>query len=181
MRLTSAATGKKRGSEADLERAWETLTQVNAAAAYDALITFASDSERAIEIVRSRLRAPTALNAGALDRLVADLASESFPTRAKATEELEKRGRPFAADLRTRLTKLDTLEAKRRLTAVLERFETGTLFPDELRAVRSLEFLEHIGTPAAGALIAELTKGERTAELTIRAIAAKARLDGRKK
>jgi len=178
--LTSAAIGKKGGSEADLERAWETLAQVNAAAAYAALITFASDSQRAIEIVRARLRPPTALNAVALDRLVADLASESFQTRAQATEALENRGRPFAADLKTRLTKMDSLEAKRRLTAVLDRFESVALSPDELRTVRSVEFLEHVGTPAAYALITELTKGEASAELTIRAIAAKGRLDRRR-
>jgi len=131
-------------------------------------------------LIRLRLRAPAVLNVAALDRIVANLASDVFAVRAKATDELENRGRSVVAELKARIQKIDSLEAKRRLTALVERFESGPLFPEELRALRSLEFLERIATPSARTAIVELTNGEPAAELTVRARAAKARLDRRK-
>ncbi len=93
---------------------------------------------------------------------------------------LEKLGRHEAPGLRGLAAKAESLEVKRRLTQVIDRLESGVLWPDELRAVRSLEFLENIGTTAACVLIGELAKGEPTADLTVRALSARGRLDRRK-
>jgi len=52
---------------------------------------------------------------------------------------------------------------------------------EELRAVRALELLEGIDTPAARTLIIHLAKGPPTADLTVRARAIKDRLERRGK
>jgi hypothetical protein len=178
--LGAAARGKKPGGDADLERAWAELAGADASAAYEALLAMASDSERAVALVRKHLQPATRLDAAELDRIIADLDSEKFATRQKANDALDKLGRPAAVALQHRLAKVTSLELKRRLTTFIDRYGVATLLPNELRAIRSLELLEHLGTPAAQGAIAELTKGEPTADLTIRAVAAKARLDRRR-
>ena len=55
--------------------------------------------------------------------------------------------------IRDRADKVQSLETKRRLAAFLERHESGPLLPEELRAVRAVEFLESMATPAARALL----------------------------
>jgi len=61
----------------------------------------------------------------------------------------------------------------------LDRHESGPLSNEDLRTVRALEFLEHMGSPSAQALIDDLAKGEPAAELTQRALAATDRLTQR--
>jgi WD40 repeat protein len=179
--LKSVALGKRPASDADLERAWETLEQRSAPAAYDAMITCASNPEKAVAFVQKRLRPVAKLDVAALKRNLANLESETFAVRERALNELERLGRNAVPAVRASVQNTESLEAKRRLASFLEKHDTGMLTPDELRAVRSVEFLEHAATPAASALLAELSTGEPSAELTIRAFAAKARLDGHKK
>src|SRR6185369_8938888 len=100
--LTAAARGRNPASDADLESAWKTLGETNAVRAWDALITFASASDRAVALLRPRVRAPARLDAATIDRLVEDLSSDSFHVRTQATEQLEKRGRSFVSELTAR-------------------------------------------------------------------------------
>jgi WD40 repeat protein len=181
MSLMSAARGRKPADDAELEDAWNTLAVPAAAAAYDALLVFASNPERAIDLLRQRLRPIPILNAAKLDQIVADLEDEKFLTREHAANELEKLGRVGLPAMRTRAPKAQSREAKLRLAQYLERYETSKLLPDELRTLRALELLEHAATPASRALLAELSAGEPAADVTMRARAAQTRLDWRKK
>jgi WD40 repeat protein len=175
--LMSAARGKKPAGDEDLERAWKTLAQPSAPAAYDAMIALASNPDGALALLRTRSRPAPVIGAGKFDQIVADLEDEKFVTRERATNELEKLGKVGVSAIRARIGKAQSREAKLRLTQYLEKFDTPALLADELRAIRTLEFLEHAATPAARALIAELSSGEPTADLTMRALAAKGRLD----
>jgi len=179
--LKSAARGKKPATDADLERAWETLAQRSAPAAYDAIITGATNPEKAVEFLQKRLRPVARLDAAALQRMLADLESETFAVRERARKDLDRLGGSAVPAARAWAVKTESLETKRRLASFLERHDTGTLSPEELRGVRAVEFLEHAATPAARTLLAELATGEPTAELTIRAVGATRRFDGRKK
>jgi WD40 repeat protein len=178
--LKTAAKGKALASPADFEAAWTTLAHPKASAAYDALITWASDPDRAIDLLRKRLRPAPLLDRATLNRIVDNLDSDRFITREKAMLELDTLGRVAVAPLRARLKEVSSLEANRRVAGFFERFDTGTVLPSELREVRSLEFLEQMATPAARAMISELGKGEPIADLTIRAQAASGRLERRK-
>jgi WD40 repeat protein len=177
--LAGAARRRKPASDDELELAWQALAKPNASDGYDALIVLATQPERAVEMARRRLK-PATVDAAAIDRLIADLDSEKFVTREKATKELEKLSRAEIAALQFRAETGGSLELKRRLAVFLNRYDSGALSADELRSLRALEFLEQSGSPAARSAIAELTKGEPSADLTIRALAAKGRLDRRK-
>jgi WD40 repeat protein len=177
--LAAAARARTPNSITNLERAWNVLAEADAAAAYDAMVGLVSHSDRATDFLRTRVRAMAHLDDATLDRLVADLGSEQFATRQRAEVDLDKLGRSAVPAMLARAANIESLETKRRLERFLQRHESGPLPPEELRAVRSLEILESIGTLAARAVIAELAKGEPTAELTIRARAAQQRLDRR--
>jgi hypothetical protein len=174
--LFAAAQSRKPASAADLDKAWGALTQPDAVAAYAALLALASSPEQALAIIRKHVRPVPRLDAAELERIIADLDSEVFTKRQKATSDLDKLGRPAALVVRHRMEKVSSLELKRRLANFASRYETG-LLPEEIRAVRVLEFLENFGDLAVREVVGELAAGEPTADLTIRAVAAKARLN----
>jgi hypothetical protein len=175
--LSAAAQGRTAASMAELERAWESLAKGNAAAAYDAMIAFASNPDRGVEILSKKLNPAARLNPVVLNQIVSDLGSDKFATRDRAANELERLGRNAAPFMRSMLEKVESLETKRRLGNFLERHEIKAFSADELRWLRSLEILEQVNTRPARLLIEELATGEPAAELTIRAIEAKNRLE----
>lgn len=177
----AAAKRKTPATAAELEVAWIKLAERSAAGAYDAQVTWASNLEATIDLLRKRLKPTPILDRATINRIVDNLDSEKFTIREKAMFQLDALGRPAAALLRARLNDVGSLEVKRRVAGFFERFDAATILPSELREIRALEFLEQLGTPAARAMIADLAKGEPTADLTIRARAASARLQRRGK
>src|SRR5262249_7767664 len=146
---------------------------------YDGQIVLATNPNGALALLRKRLQAAARLDEKVLDRLVADLESETFAIRERATDELAKLGRNALPAIRARVAKTQSLEGKRRLTQFLERNTSGPMSTDDLRFVRALEFLEHMGTPGARAVIESLTSGEAEGEWTRLARDVVDRLKGR--
>jgi hypothetical protein len=98
-----------------------------------------------------------------LRQWIADLDSDTFATREKATQELEKLGRAVEASLRAALAADPPLEAKRRLEALLDRLGTeAALTPEQQRDVRAVRVLEVAGTPEAKKVLEALAKGSRS-------------------
>src|SRR5262249_11604410 len=107
--------------------------------------------------------------------LIADLDSDRFAVRQKATEELERLEELAAPALRQALEGKPSLEAGRRIRALLERVRT--IPPREsLRGLRAIETLECIGTPDAQQVLKSLAQGTPEARLTQEAKAALQRL-----
>jgi len=177
--LLSAVRGRKPAAHAELEQAWKALAEPSARAAYDGQLVLASNPSGAVELLQQRLRPVPTIGAATFDRIVADLEDEKFLTRERAASELDKLGRIGVVAIRARALKAQSREAKLRLTQYLERYDSPKLTADELRSVRALEFLNHVATSEARDLIAELAKGESTADLTIRALSIKTRLERR--
>jgi hypothetical protein len=177
--LLAAARGRDPVDNAEWDEAWKTLAQPPAAPAYEALLTFAANPDRSVEQLRQRLRPMPVLNQAKLDQIVADLDDEKFLTREHAATELDKLGRAGVPAMRARAAKVQSREAKLRLTQYLERFDSPKVLPDELRALRIVEFLEHAASSSARTLLAEYAAGEPSSDLTIRAAAAKSRLERR--
>lgn len=177
--LLSVARGRKPAAHAELEQAWKALAEPSARAAYDGQLALASNPLGAVELLQQRLRPVPIVGAATFDRIVADLEDEKFLTRERAASELDKLGRIGVVAIRARALKAQSREAKLRLTQYLERYDSPKLTADELRSVRALEFLNHVATSEARDLIAELAKGESTADLTIRALSTKTRLERR--
>jgi hypothetical protein len=91
-------------------------------------------------------------------RLLADLDSPYFKTRAQATRELERLGQVARSALVKALAKRPALETKKRIEALLAKLE-GTAAAYELRQMRIIDVLEHINTPAARELLDQLAEG----------------------
>jgi HEAT repeat protein len=112
-------------------------------------------------------------NAEQFSALLADLDSEEFAVRTKATRELEELGEAARPGLRKLLDNSPSPEARRRAERILAKLDG---MPQQLRAVRSVEVLDHIGTAEARQLLTNLAAGVPDARLTREAKAALGRL-----
>jgi hypothetical protein len=114
-----------------------------------------------------------------VDVLVTDLASKSFPVRARATRELEALGELAESGLREALEEKAPLETQRRIRQILARLperEEDIRYNDRIRLSRALVVLERIGTPEARRLLETVAQGPPRSRLTEEARAALKRL-----
>ncbi len=112
-----------------------------------------------------------------VDQLFRDLDAFDFPTREKATQELEKYGRWMEGRLETALQDPPTLEVKRRLERMLGQLRTTgalSLRQERLRMLRVLQSLEQIADQPALKILDDLARGaaepelQREAELSLK-------------
>jgi RNA polymerase sigma factor (sigma-70 family) len=156
---------------------WVALAGTDASAAFAAMADLAAAPDLAMALVRRELKPVRAGPTDAeLDRTFADLDSEDFATREKASRQLAEWAELAVPGVRKRLAKPQSAEVRKRAQDFLERFDPATLRPDRLRQMRAVELLEGIGTPAAKELLSELAKGAAGAPLTGEAAGALARL-----
>ena len=119
---------------------------------------------------------PAAPTNDQLDRLFADLDSEDFTTREKASRRLAEWGELAVPGVRKRLAKPQSAEVRKRAQEFLDRFDPPEPSPDRLRRLRAVELLEGMATPAARDVLSELAKAAAEAPLTLEASAALERL-----
>jgi hypothetical protein len=81
--------------------------------------------------------------------LLANLDSDRFEDREKATRDLEALGESAEAGLRQALAGRPSAEVRRRLEEVLRKLEGAAPSRQRLRALRALKVLEHLGSPEA--------------------------------
>jgi hypothetical protein len=115
-----------------------------------------------------------------LAQLLADLDSDQFKVRDRATLELETLGEGALPALRKALQGEAALERRRRLERLIgkqdrERWSPG---PERLRTMRALEVLERAGTPEARRILRVLAAGVSNSSLTQDARGALTRLSG---
>jgi WD40 repeat protein len=159
---------------ADLEACWEELA-VDAARAYRAMGKLLGAPGRSVPFLGERVKPAPAAEARRIAALVADLDSEQFKVRDRAAKDLEKLGEVAAPALQKALGGNPPLEARRRLEALLDRLSSWPAAT--LRQVRAVEVLEHVGTPAARAVLERLVReGAPVARLTREAAAAVRRM-----
>lgn len=140
-----------------LDKLWEALADKSAARARLAEQTLAQAPREALAYLKERLKpaaAPDAARHARIRKLVADLDSNQFAVRQKATEELEKLAAEAVPDLRARLAEKPSLEVRQRLEQILERVS----FPstEVARAIRCVRVLETIGSAEARQLLEKL-------------------------
>lgn len=112
-----------------------------------------------------------------LASFIADLESNDFALRERASAELMKLGESAEPALqRSVAAPLASLETKNRAEAILVRLDRS---PQRLPAGRLLQVLEQIGNAEARGLLAELASGALDAWLTREAREALNRLPGR--
>jgi WD40 repeat protein len=157
----------------DLESRWADLADTDAARGYMSLSVLVSVPRQSVAFLTNRLKAVAPVDSGHIERLVKDLDSERFTVRDQASKELEKQGELAEPALRKLLADSATLEAQRRAQRLLDKL---TITSDRLQALRAIEALEYMGTPAAQALLDTLSRGAREAQVTRDAEAALKRL-----
>jgi WD40 repeat protein len=180
--LTGRLTlGKKYGpalSADDLESHWKTLATEDAEAAFRTIQVLASDPANSVPFLGMRLSAVALADEKRSQKWIADLDSDQFAVREKATSELEKLG-PAALDaMRKAIEENPALETRRRLEPLIEKLEREE-WPtsgEQLRTCRALEVLERAGTPEAKEVLTTLANGAPGARQTLEAKAALQRL-----
>jgi hypothetical protein len=174
----TAASGQRarprRQEERDLVRLWGQLERGEAPKAYEVIGRLIADADRAVAFLARRLRAARPVDAADLGRLIADLDSEEFRRREKASRELARLG--VTAEPAMRAALLGNI-----LAQLLGKLE-GTrrkLSPDELAHVRAVQVLEGVGTAEARRLLGRLAGGFADAPRTADAREALRRLRAR--
>lgn len=158
-----------------IESLWTELGGADAVKAYRAIRTLATSPKSSVAFLKKHLQPVAPADPKLVARLIADLDSDQFAARDKATRELEKLGDRVATDLRRALTGKPTLEVKHRLEQLLDKQNNV----EQIRIVRALETLEKIGTPEARDVCAHLAAGVADAPLTREARAVLGRLSSK--
>ena len=102
-----------------------------------------------------------------MGHLVADLDADRYAVRQRATADLEQLGAAAESFLREALEHNPSLELRRRAEALLRKLQHPVMAPDELRTLRAVEVVEHIGDREAGQLLtiwAQAKPGSRLAQ-----------------
>lgn len=159
-------------SEHQIEALWTKLSD-DAPGAYDALQTLRSAPRQVVPYLRGRMQ-PVKID---VPRLIAELDSDEFSVREKASQQLASYGRVVEKRLRQTLEKKPSLEVRQRIKDLLMRMRDGA---DVIRAapceIRCIELLESIGTTEARRVLQTLAGGIAEAEMTQEAKASLSRL-----
>jgi hypothetical protein len=159
--LTRPSPTSARLSSRDLDARWTELADPDPARAYPAVYALASDPARSLPMLEKRLttsRPGTVTQAG-LQKMIADLDSDEFEVREKASVDLDQAGQQAQAALVRLVSNPPSLEAKRRAQRLLARLDRAGVAPEALLALRSVQALEYIGTREARTVLEKLARG----------------------
>jgi WD40 repeat protein len=175
-RSEAAAAPEPELADEQLTRLWETLGDTDAAKAYAAMQALMAAPRTAVPGLRARLKPAEGPDPQKLAALLADLDSARFDRRERATRELAALGDAARGALEKLLAGGVSVEARQRAQELMKTINHPVHAPEMLRQLRAVEALERIGTPEAGAVLAELAKGADGARLTREAQASLERL-----
>jgi hypothetical protein len=164
----------------ELESLWKELAGEEFPNAYQALGTLAADPRQTVAFLKGHLKPVTPADVRLVDKLIADLDSDQFVVRQRASQELDKLGDLAESALRKVLEGKPTLEVRRRADDLLRKLEEQPPSGEVARDLRALALLEHLGTPEAREVLQMMRKGASGARVTREATAALGRLAERK-
>jgi RNA polymerase sigma factor (sigma-70 family) len=172
----TAAEQQDLSRKPDPTRLWDDLADNDAVRAGRAIRLLTAMPGQAVPVLRDRCKPVTKPDAERLKQLIADLDSDRFAVREKATRELEQLGELAEPALRDALSGRAGTEGRTRIAAVLDKVSSPELVPERLRVVRAVEVLERIGNPEARRVLEALAGGAAGARPTREAAAALKRL-----
>jgi WD40 repeat protein len=150
-------------NDAKPAKLWDVLADEKAEAAFDAIHLLQANPKEAVAFLKERMKVPTAPAADWLAARVKALDAANFKEREQASADLAAAGEVVLPALQSAL-KGSSAEAHRRLEALL--LPPTAPSREMLRAIRSCEVLEGIGTPEARNLLTTWAKGAPAATLT---------------
>jgi WD40 repeat protein len=164
-------------SQLKLEKLWDDLASADASAAHQAAWSMVFTPASTLPFLREQLRPVRPADARLLARTIADLDSDKYDIREKATRVLEEQGELAEGALRTTLKTEPSEETKRRIALLLARIDRAIPLPTDLRIMRATAVLERVGTAEARNLLKDLSEGAADARLTKQADSALQRLN----
>ncbi|HYV38565.1 MAG TPA: hypothetical protein VE988_22970 [Gemmataceae bacterium] len=156
----------------DLEKAWQTLIEMDAVNAFSAIGDLAAAPKDAAVWIKERVKPAVVVEQKRIDELIGQLDDKQFKVREKANIELLKISERIVPSLDKALTANPTLEVKMRLEDLRGKMTGMVLQGERLRNVRAIEVLERIGTPEARQVLEALAAGAPGALVTTSAQAA---------
>lgn len=153
-------------SASRLTELWADLANRDAVQAQKAVGELVRSPDTALAMLAGKLTPVPAPPRQRIRALLADLDSDEFVRRDRATRELEHLGEIAAPTMRKILKEKPSLEARKRIESLLEALDAQAMTPEHLRAIRALQVLEHIGTSAAQRNLEDLANGADGARLT---------------
>jgi len=160
-----------------LEMMWEDLSSEDGPRGHRAIWALVPGARQSLPFLRARLLARPAVADKQVRRWIAELDSEQFALRRKATDELEALGRFAEPALREALQGNPQLEPRRRIEQLLKRLASPA---NRLRAARVTQVLEQIGTPEARKVLEALAREPAEGLLARQAKSALGRISGGK-
>ncbi|HYV34942.1 MAG TPA: WD40 repeat domain-containing protein [Gemmataceae bacterium] len=157
----------------ELDQLWKDLGSADEAVAITALDRLAAAPEQALPLMKKHVSPLPKVD---FDRLLADLDSDSFAKRDKASHELAKQEFAAAKAMRAALNGTPTLETRQRLLLLLKKLDEPITAPELLASWRAVNVLEQLATPNAQKMLETLANGAPEARLTEEALAALNRL-----
>jgi len=145
-------------SKDQLEAWWSDLAGADAAKAYRAIRCLAEVPQQAVPLFRDRVHVAKTVPEKEVNRLITDLDSGEFAKREAASRQLSDLGEQIEPFLEAALRTKPTGEQRRRIEQLLTAVLT-VRSPEQLRSLRAIEALEHIGNPEAGKILESLAKG----------------------
>jgi WD40 repeat protein len=171
--VTGLAGKQARLSPRQCEESWAELADPDPARAYRAGWALTASPE-GMRFLRKQFRPAAAVAAEQMARWIRELDDDDFAVRSAALAALAGLGGRAEKALRQALAGKPSLEARRRLRALLRGPDSQELSPAERRSLRAVAALESAATPAARRLLADLAGG---AAGTVRTSEAKAALE----
>jgi WD40 repeat protein len=154
---------------------WDKLADADAGKAWRAGWRLTADPAASVPFLQKHVH-PAEVDAVQVAQLLTAMDSDDFDERESATSRLAKLGDLAGPAVRKALEAKPSPEARHRLEELVGKLDGPVTIPEQARALRCVEVLEHIGSADARRLLDELGKGAPGARLTREAKAALARL-----
>src|SRR5262249_15049707 len=133
-------------------------------------------TEQTLPFLKKHLLPMARSDAKLLARLFAELESDQFRIRTEAARQLDKLGELAVDALERVLEGKPSPEKRKRVEGLLPKITRRSLASDQIRALRALEVLEHIGGLEVQQFLKTLAKGAPRTRLTEEAQATLERL-----
>jgi WD40 repeat protein len=144
----------------EVEALWgELLAVEDGRKPFQAIRSLSASADQAVPFLKEHLQPTPGVDPRRIDQLIVDLDSAEFAVRRQAMEDLEKLGDLTEPALRKALESKPSLEVVKRLEELLQKLEGRVLAAEQVRTLRALEVLEHIGSAAAREVLEGLAKG----------------------
>jgi WD40 repeat protein len=147
-------------SPKELADLWQRLADADGNKADDAWRKLGAAGDGAVPFLREQMRALAVppVDRKRLDRWLADLDSDSFEARERASKALAEMGELALGPVQRLLKDPPSLEVKMRARLILEKITEPVRTPDRRRVLESIELLEQLRTAAALDLLKELER-----------------------